>query len=137
MSVTVSNWMRVALRVQGRHEEVVARYAMEELGVVGRALAARSAILTGDTTEALGAMDALQRAPADSLQSLGWALAEASRRYYVAQIFSMLGRRDEAVAWLRSALNVGGRFGPDEALQWYWEPIGDYPPFQELVRPKG
>jgi hypothetical protein len=38
------------------------------------------------------------------------------------------------VALLREALNNGQRLGPDEPLEWYWAPIRDHPPFQELVR---
>jgi hypothetical protein len=29
---------------------------------------------------------------------------------------------------------LGVRPGADEPLQWYWAPIKDYPPFQELVK---
>jgi len=64
---------------------------------------------------------------------MGWTV-RGTPMYYGTQVLSLLGRKDQAVAMLRQAVNNGARLGPDEPLQWYWEPIRDYPPFQELVR---
>jgi hypothetical protein len=82
-------------------------------------------------------VDSLRSASTDVLRAVWPELPEGDRSYYGAHILALLGRRDEAVAWLRQALNHGWRLVPDEALQWYWEPIRDYPPFQELVRVRG
>ena len=57
-------------------------------------------------------------------------------RYYGAQLLALLGRKAEAVAMLREALNGGWRLMSNEPLWWYWAPIKDYPPFQELVKLK-
>ena len=54
--------------------------------------------------------------------------------YWGAEILALLGHKEAAVGMLREALNRGWRLGVDESMQWYWEPIKDYPPFQELVR---
>ena len=40
---------------------------------------------------------------------------------------------DEAVTMHREAMDNGSRLVTDEPLQWFWAPIRDYPPFQELV----
>jgi hypothetical protein len=56
--------------------------------------------------------------------------------YHGAQVLALLGNREEAVALLRQALNNGAVFpdGGDEPLEWYWAPIRDFTPFQELMR---
>jgi hypothetical protein len=56
--------------------------------------------------------------------------------YRAASILSLLGRKEEAVTTLRECLLVGGIFEPDEPLYWFWAPLRDYPPFQELMKLK-
>ena len=88
----------------------------------------------GDTTGVLALVDSARTQPLVAYAG-GWTVAGAPR-YFGAQILSLLDRKAEAVALLREALNGGTRLGPDEELQWYWAPIKDYPPFQELVKLK-
>jgi tetratricopeptide (TPR) repeat protein len=141
LDADMRNLARNALRGLGRYDEVRRRYALEgrdpRTGLGLRALGMRDAIRSGDTTGALAMVDSLRSASTDVLRAVWPGSPEGDRTYYGAQILALLGRRDEAVAWLRQALNAGRRLEPDEALQWYWEPIRDYPPFQELVRVKG
>jgi hypothetical protein len=62
---------------------------------------------------------------------------KGSPLYYGAHILALLGRKDEAVAMLRDALNNGWRLvfnTADEPLQWYFAPLRDYPPFVEIVK---
>ncbi|NJD17887.1 MAG: hypothetical protein FIA95_01175 [Gemmatimonadetes bacterium] len=129
---------RNALRILGRHEEVVRIYeeqsrAASPGGLQYRSLGMRSRILMGDTVGALALVDSARTHPLTTF--VGWT-RKGTPLYYGAHILSLLGRRDEAVASLREALNQGHRLGSDEPLQWYWAPIKDYPPFQELVKLK-
>ncbi|HSW29681.1 MAG TPA: serine/threonine-protein kinase [Longimicrobiales bacterium] len=129
---------RNALRVLGRHEEVVRIYEEQSRtaspgGLQYRILGMRDRILMGDTVGALALVDSARTQPLTAF--VGWT-HKGTPLYYGAHILSLLGRRDEAVALLREALNQGHRLGSDEPLQWYWAPIKDYPPFQELVKLK-
>jgi hypothetical protein len=92
----------------------------------------RDRILLGDTVGALALVDSARTQPISAFVGSGW--PKAAPLYHGAHILSLLGRGDEAVSMLREAMNNGCRLGPDEPLQWYWAPIRDYPPFQELVR---
>jgi Protein kinase domain len=138
----VRNLVRSTLRGLGRYDEVIRRYAAEapkdrRLGLGWRALAMRDAIRSGDTTGGLALVDSLRSAPLEALRDPWSGNTEGLRNYYGAHILALLGRKNEAVAMFREALNAGWRLQPDEGLQWYWAPIRDYPPFQELVRIKG
>lgn len=93
----------------------------------------RYRILMGETAGALALVDSARTQPLIAFAASGWD-RKGTPMYYGAHILSLLGRKDEAVALLREALNNGARLGPDEPLEWYWAPIKDYPPFQELVR---
>ena len=56
--------------------------------------------------------------------------------YWRACIAALLGEKEEAMNLLREALAQGvsyTRLHPDMDL----EPLWDYPPFQELIKPKG
>jgi tetratricopeptide (TPR) repeat protein len=136
---TIRNMRRAALRYLGRYDEVVADYAKDtaaDPSLPLRALAMRDAIRGGDTTGAAAMVESLRSASTDLLAT--WATTpEAARSYYGAQILALLGRKDEAVSWLRQALNGGWRLEVDEEFNLNWEPIRDYPPFQELVKVKG
>jgi len=130
-----------ALRILGRHAEVVQGYdeeagRVEARGVSGlgvRILAMRDRIRLGDTVGALALADSARTRPLSEFSGAGWN-EEGEPLYYGSHILSLLGRGDEAVLMLRDALNHGYRLGPDEPLEWFWAPIEDYLPFQELMR---
>ena len=54
-----------------------------------------------------------------------------------ARIASLLGARDEAVALMREALGQGVGYGPTLHADPDFEPLWGYPPYEELMRPKG
>ena len=59
---------------------------------------------------------------------------EASR----AGIAALLGDREQAVALLYQSFDEGMLYGPHSSQYWIdFESLRDYPPFQELFRPKG
>jgi tRNA A-37 threonylcarbamoyl transferase component Bud32/thioredoxin-like negative regulator of GroEL len=132
----VRNLLRGGNRILGHREAILQLYAEDSrragqtLG--SRALALRYAVFAGDTSGALQFVDSLRAAPFESFMASfnnhGAAL------YWGAEILALLGHKEAAVGMLREALNRGWRLGVDESMQWYWEPIKDYPPFQELVR---
>jgi tRNA A-37 threonylcarbamoyl transferase component Bud32/TolB-like protein/tetratricopeptide (TPR) repeat protein len=137
-TILFQNSTRSALRVLGDFKAVVSSYESEakRQGVVGlghRVLGMRDRIRMGDTSGALALVDSARTQPLEAFSGSSWALKGAPL-YYGAHILALLGRKDEAVATLRDALNNGWRLGPDEPLQWYWAPIKDYPPFVELVK---
>jgi len=59
------------------------------------------------------------------------------RSYWRACISAQLGQLDEAMRLLERALSEGGRFDDEPHRDINLEPLWDYPPFQELIRPKG
>ena len=52
------------------------------------------------------------------------------------EALAALGRKDDALALWREALNNGYRMGADTGLGKIWAPHKDYPPFQELMKLK-
>jgi predicted Zn-dependent protease len=54
-----------------------------------------------------------------------------------ARIASLLGDEAAAVALLREALSQGRSYGPVLHADLDFEPLWDFPPYQELMRPKG
>ena len=54
-----------------------------------------------------------------------------------ARIASLLGEKDAAVSLLREALSQGREYGPLLHADPDFAPLWDYPPYQELMRPKG
>ena len=52
-------------------------------------------------------------------------------------IAAALGDRDAAVALLRTAFGQGMTVGEWAHMEPALESLRDYPPFQELIRPKG
>jgi hypothetical protein len=91
---------------------------------------AMAAAAQGDTTAALQVValyDSLARLPYDFGRS----------RYAQARITAMMGRHERAVQYLRQALSAGMPFGPG----WHTDPafrsMHNYPPFKEVLRPKG
>ena len=104
-------------------------------GIAYRILSMRDRILMGDTTGAAALADSARTLSFDAYDGSGWSVVGAPK-YYGAQILALLGRKQEAVALLRQSLNNGWRLDVDEELFWYWEPLRDYPPFQELMKLK-
>ncbi|HSW27916.1 MAG TPA: serine/threonine-protein kinase [Longimicrobiales bacterium] len=133
------NILRASLKVLGDYEAVWQSYdddsrrrGAQGLGL--RILGARYRILMGDTTGVLALVDSARTLSLAAF--VGTWTIHGQPRYYGAQLLSLLGRQAEAVAMLRDALNGGWRLVPDEPLYWYWAPIKDYPPFQELMKLK-
>jgi hypothetical protein len=54
-----------------------------------------------------------------------------------ARIASLLGDEAAAVALLREALAQGREYGPGLHAELDFQPLWDFPPYQELMRPKG
>jgi len=52
-------------------------------------------------------------------------------------IAAVLGNREQAVELLRRSFNEGRSYGIDLHRNIDFDPLRDYPPFQELMRPKG
>ena len=132
--------LRNALSVLGRHDEVVRIYEEQSRtartgGLQYRILGMKHRVVLGDTVGALALVDSARTQPLTAYMSISWA-TKGVPLYHAAGILSLLGHKDEAVATLREALNNGWRLGAYEPLYWYWAPIKDYPPFQELVKLK-
>ncbi|MCH7476368.1 MAG: hypothetical protein IIA27_17125, partial [Gemmatimonadetes bacterium] len=91
----------------------------------------------------LGVIAARQNDPEEASR-ISKQLAAIDRPYIRGQharwrafIAAALGDRDEAVALLRTAFGQGVAYGPWIHIDPALESLRDYPPFQELVRPKG
>jgi tetratricopeptide (TPR) repeat protein len=142
-TIDARNLRRYAYRTLGDHQAVWRIFDEDSRrfgagGLGERILGMRERILMGDTSGALALVDSARSQPLSAFAGSNWSRPGQSR-YYGAHILSLLGRKDEAVAMFREALNGGWRVDDqttDEALQWYWAPIKDYPPFQELVKLK-
>ena len=63
--------------------------------------------------------------------------APRSRSYWRACIASYLGEKDRAVELLKEAYAGGRGYNVDDHIDIDLEPLWDYPPFQELIKPKG
>jgi tetratricopeptide (TPR) repeat protein len=62
----------------------------------------------------------------------------ASHTYQAAKIHAVLGNRERALALIRQALNTGNRSWWDMKMAPRdFESLRGYPPFEELIRPKG
>ena len=129
--------LRTSLRILGRFDEVRRLYdeAARTGGLGFRILGMRYTILMGDTAGAQALADSARSGPVEAFYGLGGG-TRGEAMYYGAHVLALLGRKQEAAGMLREALNNGWRLVPDEELQWYWAPIKDYPPFQELVKLK-
>jgi len=134
---------RASIAGRSVHGELLyLRERWDEAAAVFAALAADSA----DLTNALGYQGAAaaRTGRVDAAREFSEALAGLPQRVELgrntawrARIAALLGQRDEAAALLRRAFGEGLGYGIwlhcDEDL----ESLRDYPPFQELVRPKG
>jgi tetratricopeptide (TPR) repeat protein len=74
---------------------------------------------------------------ADSLGLLDRRYRFGQHTYCRARIASLLGEKEKAVALLREAFAQGYRFTITVHRDPDFEPLRDYPPYQELLRPKG
>jgi hypothetical protein len=83
----------------------------------------------GDEAEAHAVLNALQ--------SVNQPEVQAQVTLWRARITALLGDKDGAMTLLRQAVSQGTRFGVRIHRDINFEPLWDYPPFQELVRPKG
>jgi tetratricopeptide (TPR) repeat protein len=126
-------WQSYALFVAGRWDG--AREPLEELkergwnpvfvaGALG-VIAAR----TGNHEEA--------RQLFDELPDPGDPLSASYRRVWRAAIAANLGEKDRAVDLLAEAFSQGMTYGLVFHSIVFFEPLWDYPPFQELIEPKG
>jgi tetratricopeptide (TPR) repeat protein len=97
---------------------------VSSLGFEG-AIAAR----LGDTARARSIMEELAEIPRDS--------ALGRNTLWRARITALLADREEAVALLRRAFAEGRPYGLWLHRDMDFESLNDYPPFQELMRPKG
>jgi tetratricopeptide (TPR) repeat protein len=122
-----------ALRVAGRwHEanepllELKARgwHPIHVAGALG-VIAAR----TGDHEEA--------RRILSEFPDPGYPRSAADRSYWRACIAAYLGEKDRAVELLGKAFSQGRSYSLEDHIDIDLEPLWDYPPFQELIRPKG
>jgi len=57
--------------------------------------------------------------------------------WWQARIASLLGEKERAVGLLREAFSQGLTYGVYLHREIDLEPLWDYPPFKELLRPKG
>jgi len=83
----------------------------------------------GDRAEAVRLSQAFERMTGRYLRG--------AHTYNRAVIAALLGERDEAVALLRRAFAEGHGCAVTEHHDMDLEPLWDYPPFQELMKPKG
>jgi hypothetical protein len=60
-----------------------------------------------------------------------------SHTYWRACIAAHLGDKQKAVKLLKEAFNQGQNYGVYLHNDMELEPLRDYPPFQELIKPKG
>ncbi len=74
---------------------------------------------------------------ATELKSIDRPYLFGNHTYWRACIASLLGEQEQAVALLREAFAQGRDYGVYLHREMDLEPLRDYPPFQELLRPKG
>ena len=87
------------------------------------------AAIRGDETEAMRISDALP--VGDSPRAVAW------RTYWQAAIAAHLGEKERAFELLAEAFSKGYPYGLCLHNTMNFEPLWDYPPFQELIEPKG
>ena len=73
----------------------------------------------------------------DELAALDQPFGRGENTLWSSRIAALLGDRQQAVELLRSAINEGTYFGIWLHRDADFESLRDYPPFQELLRPKG
>lgn len=93
-------------------------------------------VYLGTLAARLGERDEATRISAE-LESLDPLHEDKATPYNRACIAALLGDRERAVELLREAYARGLRYGVEEHRDMDLEPLRDYLPFQELMRPKG
>ena len=82
-----------------------------------------------------------QRAIADSLidvlERMSAGRLPPARRLYQAEIAAALGDLERAVGFLRKGFASGLQFGVEHHANPFLRPLVAYPPFEELIKPKG
>ena len=73
----------------------------------------------------------------DELKKIGRPYLFGGHTYWRACIASLLGEKQRAVELLRESFAQGNPYGIYLHQDFDFEPIKDYPPFKELMRPKG
>ena len=125
--------LALALVLRGRDREARAAYGKlaaehpdnpEYVGALALLAAGR-----GDRAGAERASEKLQIFPAPGLYG--------ANTYQRARIAAALGEKDPAVGFLRQAFAEGLPFTVRIHQDTAFEPMRDYPPFRELLRPKG
>jgi tetratricopeptide (TPR) repeat protein len=102
-------------------------------------------LLDGDSTSvkahaALGALAVRRGDHAEADRMDGWLASRAHSAvavYFRARLAALRGDRERAVALLRRSFDLGLRGRMFLHLDPDFEPLRDYPPYQELIRPKG
>jgi tetratricopeptide (TPR) repeat protein len=122
-----------ALSVAERWEE--ARDAAAQL-VRDRPQFPQNFVLLGVLEARIGNAEAAQRIVEELLAWEGRG-GRSDATYCQACIAAQLGDLDEAVRLLRRAFSEGRRYSIAMHCDINLEPLWDYPPFQELIRPKG
>jgi tetratricopeptide (TPR) repeat protein len=74
---------------------------------------------------------------ADQLRDFEQPYIRGVHTLWRARIASLLGDEAAAVALLREALAQGREYGPGLHAELDFQPLWDFPPYQELMRPKG
>jgi TolB-like protein/tetratricopeptide (TPR) repeat protein len=73
----------------------------------------------------------------EELESIDYSHLSGRNTYWRARIASILNERDTAFNLLKKALGEGRRYGVDLHQNIDFEPLRDYKPFQDLLKPKG
>jgi tetratricopeptide (TPR) repeat protein len=73
----------------------------------------------------------------DELKALTKPYLFGEHTYWRARIASLLGDKEQAVALLRESFAQGRTYGVYLHRDMDLEPLRDYPPFRELIKPKG
>ena len=74
---------------------------------------------------------------AEELESINRPYLFGEHTYMNARIVSLLGEKEQAVALMRKAFSQGLKYGAYILYEMDFEPLRDYEPFQELLKPKG
>jgi tetratricopeptide (TPR) repeat protein len=74
---------------------------------------------------------------ADELKNIDRKYLFGRHTYVRARIHALLGEHAEAVKLIQESFDQGNGFGVYIHLEIDFEPLRDYPPFQELLKPKG
>jgi hypothetical protein len=131
-------WYGRALFLGGRIDEsqmVFDEIAVEQSDSLSyRAFRAFLAVQRGDTAQATRDAEWLDEYVPPNLPGAGWRI---SPLYWQGVIAAALGRRHEAVDFLRDSYDQGRLHDWYDRVRVEFESLRDYPPFQELMRPKG